>query len=427
MKIFTRKQGDFTLESEFKRVSKAKNKNKIKQLSKFLGPAFIVSVAYMDPGNFATNISGGSEFNYSLIWIVLWSNLMAIFLQTLSAKLGIATGKNLPEMCSMVFSKSTNLIFWLVAELGAMATDLAEFLGGTLGIYMLLRVPLIFSGLITALITFFIVYCEKYGQRVIEIIIISFITVICITFFIEVFFAKPNWSQVALKTIIPTIPNKDALLIGVGMLGATVMPHVIYLHSQLVQFRMHNNSYNDKLKHFKLEKIDIILAMNLAFLINVSMIIVAAATFYKNGITISNIESAHNSLSYLLGSISSGVFGLALLSSGLSSSAVGTLAGETIMKGFINLCIPLNIRRLITMAPAIVIISLGISPMNVLIISQIILSFILPFPIIQLLIITRRKDIMGSFANKKLTQIIGIIIASAIIFFNSLLLYFTFI
>ena len=231
--------------------------SKIKQISKFLGPAFVVSVAYIDPGNFATNISGGSQFNYVLIWVILWSNLIAIFLQTMSAKLGIATGHNLAEMCAKVFSKPTNWIFWIIAELGAMATDLAEFIGGTLGLYLLFHIPMIYAGLLTGLLTFVIIYTEKYGQKVVEIIIILLVTVISVAYTLELFLAKPDWYQVGLHTLVPMLPNGAAVFIAVGMLGATVMPHVIYYHSQLVQCRRTGNSDEEKLKHLHMEKIDI--------------------------------------------------------------------------------------------------------------------------------------------------------------------------
>lgn len=399
---------------------------KFSQLLKYLGPAFIVSVAYIDPGNFATNISGGSEFGYALIWVILFSNLMAIFLQIMSAKLGIATGHNLPEMCAKVFSKKTNWVFWIVAEIGAMATDLAEFLGGTLGLYLLFHIPMIYAGIITGIITFFICYMEKYGQKTIEIIISILVAVICIAYTIELFLAKPDWFQVGIHTIIPSLPNSQALLIAVGMLGATVMPHVIYLHSHLVQHRGTDTSIEGKLKHLKMEKIDVTIAMNIAFIVNAAMVIVSAAVFNKNGLIVDTMEQAHASLQPLLGSLSSGAFGIALLASGLSSSAVGTMAGQTIMKGFVNLSIPINIRRLITMMPALAIIALGINPMNALVLSQVALSFILPFPIIQMLTIARRKDLMGIMANRNWVRILGIIIAAIIISLNMVLLYLTF-
>lgn len=396
------------------------------QLIKFLGPAFIVSVAYIDPGNFATNISGGSNFNYTLIWVILWSNLMAIFLQIMSAKLGIATGHNLPEMCGKIFPRKANWFLWIAAEFAAMATDLAEFLGGTLGLYLLFGIPMIYAGFITGVLTYLIVYMEKYGQRVVEGIIIALVVVISVAYTIELFLAKPNWGLVGLHTLIPSLPNGQAVLIAVGMLGATVMPHVIYLHSQLVQSRNHHIDIREKQKHLKMEKVDIIIAMNMAFIVNATMVIVSAAVFYKNGIIVETIEQAHKSLAPLLGALSSGAFGIALLASGLSSSAVGTMAGQTIMKGFVNLNIPINVRRLITMTPAMIIISLGINPMKALILSQVALSFALPLAIIPMLMITNRKDLMGVFVNKRATKLIGILIASMIIIMNGVLMYLTF-
>lgn len=399
---------------------------KIRQILKFLGPAFVVSVAYIDPGNFATNISGGSKFNYELIWVILFSNLMAIFLQTMSAKLGIATGHNLPEMCAKVFPKYANWVFWIVAELGAMATDLAEFLGGTLGLYLLFRIPMIYAGLLTGLITFMICYMEKYGQKSIEIIITLLVAIICTAYTIELFLAKPDWNQVAFHTLIPMLSNGEAVFIAVGMLGATVMPHVIYLHSDLVQYRRTGESDREKLRHLKMEKIDITVAMNIAFIVNAAMVIVSAAVFFRNGMKVETIEQAHKSLEPLVGSLSSGAFGIALLASGLSSSAVGTMAGQTIMKGFINLSIPVNLRRLITMTPAMIIIALGINPMKALVLSQVLLSFILPFPIIQMLSIANRADLMGVLVNKRMTKILGFLITGIIITLNAVLLYFTF-
>jgi len=403
-----------------------KQSRKLKELLKFLGPAFVVSVAYIDPGNFATNISGGSKFNYLLIWVILWSNLMAMFLQTMSAKLGIATGHNLPEMCAKVFPKSVNWIFWIIAEIGAMATDLAEFLGGTLGLYLLFHIPMIYAGLLTGLITFIICYMEKYGQKTIEIIISILVAVISIAYTIELFLAKPDWTEVGIHTLIPMLPSSEAVLIAVGMLGATVMPHVIYLHSQLVQSRNTDSSDEGKSRHLRMEKIDVALAMNIAFIVNAAMVVVSAGVFYRNGMVVDTMEQAHTSLKPLLGSLSSGAFGIALLASGLSSSVVGTMAGQTIMEGFVNLSIPINIRRLITMLPALIIIALGINPMNVLILSQVALSFILPFPIIQMLTISKRKDLMGVFVNKGFVRFLGVLIAASIIILNIVLLYLTF-
>lgn len=402
------------------------NYQKLKTLSKFLGPAFIVSVAYIDPGNFATNISGGSNFNYNLIWVILWSNLIAIFLQSMSAKLGIATGSNLPQMCGKVFSRRVNWCFWVVAELAAMATDLAEFLGGTLGFYLLFHIPMAYAGIITAVLTFLIVYVGKYGQRVVETIISILVSVICISYTIELFLAKPDWKLASLHLLMPSLPNGEAVLIAVGMLGATVMPHVIYLHSELVQCRNKDLSIEDKKKHLKMEKLDIAIAMNIAFIVNAAMVIVSASIFYRNGMVVESIEQAHKSLYPLLGAASSGAFGLALIASGLSSSTVGTMAGQTIMQGFIGLNLNDNVTRLITMFPGMLIIVLGINPMKALVISQVILSFILPVAIIPMLLITKRKDLMGSLVNQPITNIMGWIITSIIIIANSILLFMTF-
>jgi manganese transport protein len=399
---------------------------KIKQLLRFLGPAFIISVAYVDPGNFATNISGGSIYNYNLIWVILWSNLMAIFLQTMSAKLGIATGFNLSVMCKKVFSKRLNWFLWIIAEFAAMATTMAEFLGGALGIYLLFGIPLKYAGIITCIVTFIIIYLQKYGQRVVEIIITVLVSVISVAYAVEVFLAKPDWAAVGFHTLVPTLPNGQAVFIAVGMLGATVMPHVIYLHSELVQCRNIGMTLEEKKKHFKMEKIDVTIAMNIAFIVNASMVIVAAAVFFKQGLSVDSIEQAHKSLSPLLGSLSSGAFGLALLASGFSSSAVGAMAGETVMDGFVDIKVPLNIKRIITMSPAMLIILLGINPMKALVLSQVCLSFALPAAVIPMMIITGKKELMGDFVNNTFTKLIGWLIAATILGLNIVLLYLTF-
>lgn len=399
--------------------------DKIKHLFTFLGPAFIVSVAYIDPGNFATNILGGSLFNYSLLWVVLWSNIMAIFLQTMSAKLGIATGQNLAQLCAKVFSKKINWVFYLVASLASMATTLAEFLGGVLGFYLLFGLPLLYSVILTSLVTLLITYLQKYGQRVVEIIIGAFIGIICISYTIELFLAHPIWSSVAIHTLIPSFSNKEAVLVAVGMLGATVMPHVIYLHSELVQHRNKGMILKQKKRHLKMEKIDIIIAMNIAFVVNAAMVIVSAAVFHSRGLIVDSIEMAHRSLEPLLGSLSSLVFGIALIASGFSSSSVGTMAGETVMDGFVDFKMPIIFRRLITMLPGIIIILIGINPMKALLLSQVSLSFALPFAIIPMVIITSKKKLMGSFVNKNWVKVVGWVISSIIIILNVILLYIT--
>jgi len=400
--------------------------SRFKQLLKFLGPAFIVSVAYIDPGNFATNISGGSIFNYNLAWVILWSNLMAIFLQVMSAKLGIATGKNLPQMCKEVFSRKTNWLFYFVAAVAAMATTMAEFLGGVLGLYLLFGIPLTYAVLLTVAISYAIVYLQKYGQRIVEIVISVLVAVICGAYTIELFLAKPDWPQVALHTLIPSLPNGQAVLIAAGMLGATVMPHVIYLHSQLVQCRNDGLTLEDKKRHLKMEKLDVIIAMNIAFIVNAAMLVVSAAVFFSRGMAVDSIEIAHKSLEPLLGGLSSGAFGVALLASGFSSSAVGAMAGETVMDGFVDFRMPVNLRRTITMLPGAVIIFAGVNPMKALVLSQVSLSFALPAAIVPMLIITGNKRLMGEFANRAWVKVVGWLITFIIITLNATLLYLTF-
>ncbi|AHF07144.1 Nramp family divalent metal transporter [Desulfitobacterium metallireducens] len=397
---------------------------KTKSLLRYIGPAFIVSVAYIDPGNFATNISGGSNFNYSLLWVILWSNLMAIFLQTLSAKLGIVTGMDLATQCGRQFSRPTNILLWIITLFTAIATYMAEFLGAALGFYLLFGIPLIWAGALSILTTFLIVYLQRFGQHVVERTIVILVAVIGISYFVEIFLAKPNWHEVAIHTLIPSL-GPDSVLVAVGMLGATVMPHVIFLHSALVQSRRKSEKLSDIKRHFRMERFDIIFAMNIAFLVNAAMVVVAASVFYANGQPVETIEEAHRSLSPLLGNLSSGAFGLALLASGLSSSTVGAMAGENMMKGFIGLDIPVNIRRIITMIPAMILLWIGLNPMKILILSQVTLSFALPAAIIPLLVITSRKSVMGEMANKKLTNVMGIIIVTLIVSLNAVLVYLT--
>lgn len=410
----------------FAKNNRAKVINRVKYLSRFIGPAFVVSVAYIDPGNFAANISGGSSFNYDLLWVIFWSSIMAIFLQIMSAKLGIATGQNLVEMCKRVFSKRTNNIFFIIAELSSMATTMAEFLGGALGFFLLFGIPLPAAGILTAVITFGIAYLQKFGQRIVEIIITCLVAVICTAYTIELFLAKPDMAAVGYHILVPSITNSDAVLIAVGMLGATVMPHVIYLHSQLVQNRnAAAASIEEKKEHLRMEKIDVAVAMNIAFVVNAAMVVVSAAVFGRQGILVDSIEQAHRTLEPLLGRLSSGAFGIALLASGFSSSVVGAMAGETVIGGFSDIKMSTNLKRFITMLPGMIVIILGVNPMKALILSQVFLSFSLPAAIIPMLVITGRRDLMGCFVNKKWVNTVGWMIALIIVAVNSVLLYMT--
>lgn len=404
----------------------APKRQRLRGLLRYFGPAFVVSVAYIDPGNFATNISGGSLFNYNLLWVILWSNLMAIFLQTMSAKLGIVTGRSLPEHCRDLFSRRTNFVLWVVAEVAAMATDLAEFLGGALGFYLLLHIPLSWAGVLTGTITLVIVALNRYGQKLVEFVIALLIGVVSVAYVLELFLARPDWGAVAIHTLVPSL-GQDTVLIAAAILGATVMPHVVYLHSSLVLARRPKIVDPGWVRQcLRLEKIDIALAMNVAFVINAAMMVVAAAVFFGNDLRVETIEDAHRSLAPLLGTLSSGAFAVALLASGLSSSAVGTMAGQVIMRGFLNLRVPTVVAQLITMAPGMVIIAAGINPIQALIMSQVVLSFALPAAIIALLVVTGRRDVMGPFANRRGTKLAGWTIATLIIGLNFVLLFLTF-
>jgi len=399
-------------------------KAKAKGFMKYLGPAFIVSVAYMDPGNFGTNIAGGSRFAYDLLWVILWSNVMAIFVQILSAKLGIATGINLPDHCGQVFSRPVNWGLWSIATVAAMATDLAEFLGGVLGFYLLFGIPLVWAALLTGAITYGICHMQKYGQVIVERIITAMVAVISIAYVGEMLFSGPDWGLVGYHVAVPIL-TPESTLVAVGMLGATVMPHVIFLHSSLVQSRR-TDCPDDCKRHLIMAKIDVFVAMNMAFVVNAAMVIVAAAVFNGNGLDVDSIEAAYSTLQPLMGNMAAGAFGMALLASGLSSSTVGTMAGEVILKGFVGFDIPISIRRLITMLPGLAILMSGVNPMDALIYSQVILSFALPGAIIPLMIVTNKAAIMGKFKNSFLTNCLGWIIVSMILALNVVLMYLTF-
>lgn len=398
----------------------------LRQLLPFLGPAFIASVAYIDPGNFATNIQAGSQFGYMLLWVILASNLMAVLLQTLSAKLGIATGHSLPELSRKYLPRPMSIGLWVAAEIGAMATDLAEFLGAAIGFNLLLHVPLFIAGLLTGVATFAILALQRFGFRPFEAIIAVLIGVIAGSYLIETILAKPHLGQVAYHTFVPQLAGTNSLMLAVGILGATVMPHVIYLHSALTQHRIRPRNAAEARAIFRFEQFDVRLAMGVAGLVNGAMLLMAAAVFYSSGHTgVSTIENAYQTLTPLLGNASSALFGVALLASGLSSSAVGTLAGQVIMDGFLGWKIPVWLRRLITMVPALVVIALGVDPTSTLVLSQVALSFVLPFAILPLLHFTNRRDIMHGLVNTPVTRVLGWIVAVVIILLNLLLLYQT--
>ena len=393
----------------------------------FLGPAFIACVAYIDPGNFATNIAGGSQFGYTLVWVIVASNLMAMLIQTLSAKLGIATRRNLPEVCRERFSHRTSIGLWIQAEAIAMATDLAEFLGAALGFHLLLGWALFPSAVLTGVAAFAILGLQRWGYRPLEAVIAVLVGIIGACYLAELVFADPDLVQVGKHAVLPAFEGSESLLLAVGILGATVMPHVIYLHSALTQDRIVAESTEDARTLLRYTRIDVIVAMTIAGLINMSMLVMAAATFFRTGRQdVDSLEGAHETLEPILGGASSVLFALALLTSGLSSSAVGTLAGQVVMQGFIRRQIPVWIRRTVTMIPAFVVIALGLDPSRTLVISQVVLSFGIPFALVPLVWFTSRRDLMGPLVNRRVTTAAAAVVAGLIIALNVFLLAQTF-
>ncbi len=401
-------------------------KNWFARLLPFLGPAFIASIAYVDPGNFATNIQGGAQFGYELLWVILGSNLMAMLLQALSAKLGIATGKNLAEHCRERFPRRVVWAMWVLMELVAMATDLAEFLGAAVALNLLFGLPLWIAGLLTAIITFVILSLERYGFRPLEAVITGFLAIIAIAYVIELFLGHPDWAAISYNTFVPHFSNSESVLLGAGILGATVMPHAIFLHSALTQGRVVVKKPEQLRRLFRFEIIDVVIAMVIASSVNAAMLITAAAAFHTGNAGVGTLEQAYKTLQPLLGPAAGIVFGVALLASGLSSSSVGTMAGQVIMQGFLHFHIPPWIRRVVTIVPSLIVIFVGLDPTRTLVISQVVLSFGLPFAVIPLIMFTSRKDIMGVLVNRRLTNILAGLCAVLILSLNIFLIYQTF-
>jgi len=393
----------------------------------FLGPAFVACVAYIDPGNFATNVAGGSKFGFTLCWVILASNLMAMLIQTLSAKLGIATGRNLPEVCRERFSRRTSFALWVQAELIAMATDLAEFLGAALGFHLLLGVALFPAAVMTGVVTFAILGLQRIGLRPFEAVIAAFVATIGACYLAELYYAHPPLGTIGLHAIKPEFQGSESVLLAVGILGATVMPHVIYLHSALTQNRVVPQNDAEAKRLYRYTRIDVVIAMTIAGLINLAMLVMAASTFFRSGFTdVTSLESAHRTLEPVLGGASSTLFALALLASGLSSSTVGTLSGQVVMQGFIRRRIPIFVRRLVTMLPALVVAGIGVDPSRTLVLSQVVLSFGIPFALIPLVWFTSRRDIMGGLVNRWATTAIATLVAALISALNVFLLGQTF-
>jgi manganese transport protein len=389
----------------------------------FLGPAFVACVAYIDPGNFATNIAGGAQFGYALLWVVLAANLIGMVVQTQSAKLGIATGKNLPELCREQFPRRTSLALWVQAELVAMATDVAEVIGAALGLYLLFGIPLFWAGVIAGAGSFAILMLQQRGFRKLEALIAGFVGVVIAAFVFEVTKSHPDPSGIAEGLFIPGFNGTESVLLATGILGATVMPHVVYLHSALTQSRVVGRNDEERKKILNFEKVDVIIAMTIAGLVNISMVVVAAGLFNSGGLTgIDSIEGAYNGIAQTVSSNAATVFGVALLASGLASTSVGTMAGQVVMQGFIRRKIPLTLRRAITLTPALIILLIGLDPTRALVVSQVVLSFGIPFALVPLLIIARRREVMGALVNPGWVTAFASVLATGIIALNLFLL-----
>jgi manganese transport protein len=396
----------------------------IARFTPFLGPAFIASVAYVDPGNFATNMAAGAKFGYLLLWVVLAANLMAMLIQSMSAKLGIATGMNLPEVCRQEFSRPVSFLLWVQAELIAMATDVAEFVGAALGINLLTGLPLFPSALLTGAAAFLILALQSRGFRRLEAVIAAFVGVIVFAFAFQLFLARPSGTGVASGLFVPGFDGTESVLLAVGILGATCMPHVIYLHSALTQKRIVGVTEEARKRIFRFELVDVVIALSIAGLINMSMLIAAADVFHTRGLVDvgDDHKAVYDGLEVHLGSGASIMFGIALLASGLSSSSVGTMAGQVVMQGFIRRRIPLTLRRTITMAPALLIIAVGVNPSKALVLSQVVLSFGIPFALIPLVLFCRSSRLMGTLVNRRSTTVAAVVVTAVIVTLNAFLL-----
>jgi manganese transport protein len=392
----------------------------------FIGPAFVAAIAYVDPGNFATNIAGGAKFGYLLLWVIVAANLMAMLIQFLSAKVGVATGRSLPELCREHFPRRVSFGLWIQAELIAMATDLAEFVGAAIALNLLFGMPLLPAGIVTAAVAFALLGLQTRGYRRFEIVIAGMLGVILVGFVVDTLLIPHDAAGIA-GGLIPGFAGTDSLLLATGILGATVMPHVIYLHSALTQRRIPARDDAERRRILSFLRIDVLIAMGVAGVINVSMLVIAASLFHGSGLgDVDTIEGAHAGFTALVGPGAALAFALALLASGFAASSVGTYAGQVVMQGFINRTIPLILRRAVTMAPALIVLGIGVDPSRALVISQVVLSFGIPFALVPLVLLTRRRDIMGALVNRPLTTALASTVAALIIALNAFLLVQTF-
>jgi manganese transport protein len=376
----------------------------------------------MDPGNFATNIQAGARYGYGLLWVVLLANLIAMLFQALSAKFGIVTGRNLAEMCRERFPRPVVWAMWIASEFAAMATDLAEFLGGAVGLSLLFQMPLLAGMVVTGIVTYGILLFEGFGFRPIELIIGSLVSIIALCYLVEMFIAPVDWAAAAVHTVVPSLADAQALLLAVGIIGATVMPHAIFLHSGLTQARLPVRNDDERRKVLRFSNQEVFVALAVAGLVNMAMVMMAASAFHAGHPDVGEIETAYHTLTPLLGIGAAGVFLVSLIASGISSSTVGTMAGQMIMQGFVGFRIPIWVRRVVTMVPAFVVVALGANATSALVISQVVLSIVLPLPMISLLIFTSNADIMGRFTNSRLTVVIAVLATVLVLFLNLFLI-----
>jgi len=388
----------------------------------FAGPAVIASIAYMDPGNFATNIQAGAKYGYGLLWVVALANIIAMLFQGLSAKLGIVTGRNLAELCRDRFSPPVVWAMWVVSEIAAMATDLAEFLGGTIGLSLLFHLPLFVAMIATAAITYGLLMCDQFGFRPLELIIGAIVGLICVCYLAEVFIAPIDWTAAAYHTVTPHLTDAGALLLAVGIIGATVMPHAIYLHSGLTQARVPVRDDKERRMLLRFSNREVVIALSVAGLVNMAMMMMASSAFHAGHPEVAEIQTAYHTLTPLLGAAAAGIFLVSLIASGISASTVGTLAGQMIMQGFVGFRIPIWLRRLVTMLPAFAVLALGVDPTKALVISQVVLSIALPLPMISLIIFTSRADVMGVFTNGALTRAFAVVATAVVLGLNAVLI-----
>ncbi|WP_109478870.1 Nramp family divalent metal transporter [Paraburkholderia sp. C35] len=380
----------------------------------FAGPAIVASIAYIDPGNFATNIQAGARYGYALLWVVVLSNLIAMLFQSLSAKLGLVTGRNLAELCRDSLPRRWVIAMWIISEIAAMATDLAEFTGGSIGVSLLCHLPMLPAMCITAAVTYSLLQFEKRGFRPLELMIAALVGVIGLSYVAELTMTQVNWPALAHHAVTPGIPDSTALTLAVGIVGATVMPHVLFLHSGLMQNRIAARNDRERTALLKFSNIEVVVALGAAGLINMAMVVMASGAFHQGSPDIASIETAWRTLTPLLGTAAAGFFLAALIASGISSSVVGTMAGQMIMQGFVGFHIPLWVRRLVTMVPAFAVVASGVDATRALVLSQVALSVALPVPMIALVWFTSRTTLMGRYCNSRITNA-GALICTAIV------------